>query len=235
MSERDGIGGAEDDRILVAEFALGMLEGGERDRMARRIDAEAALQAELRLWQLQLSGLDAEFVEAEPPRDAFRRIESRLYGEPKPARWWDSLALWRGLAAGGVAVAVAAMGVSLLQPRIDPQDIANQLVAALQQDGSNVSFVALYNPSTGSIRLTSLSGAAVPDKDFELWAIEGTSAPVSMGVIGVDQRVERRVPDAVLPGFAAGTVLAVTLEPKGGSPTGDPTGPIVAKGAATLI
>jgi anti-sigma-K factor RskA len=35
--------------------------------------------------------------------------------------------------------------------------------------------------------------------------------------------------------FAAGTVLAVTLEPKGGSPDPGPTGPIVAVGKATPI
>ena len=235
MSESDSIGGAEDDRILVAEFALGVLDGHDRTRLASRLATDPALQAELRLWQSQLSGLDAEFAEVEAPRNAFSRIEARLYGEQKPARWWDSLALWRSLTAGGLAVAIAAIGFSALQPRVDPQDIANQLVAALREEGSNVSFVALYNPATGSIRLTALSGDAVPDRDFELWAIEGQNAPISMGVISIDQRMERRLPDTVLPGFGAGTVLAVTLEPKGGSPTGDPTGPIVAKGAATLI
>lgn len=235
MSEGGQSGGAEDDRILVAEFALGVLDGIERARLAARIAAEPALQAELRVWQAQLSGLDGEFAEVDPPRNGLSRVEARLYGEPKPARWWDSLVLWRSLAASGLAVAVVAIGFSALQPRVDPQDIANQLVAALREEGSNVSFVALYNPASGSLRLTALSGDAVPEKDFELWAIEGQDAPVSMGVISIDQRVERRVPDAALTGFRAGTVLAVTLEPKGGSPTGGPTGPIVAKGAATLI
>ena len=38
-----------------------------------------------------------------------------------------------------------------------------------------------------------------------------------------------------LKGAGPFTVLAITLEQKGGSPTGAPQGPIVAKGAATAI
>ena len=235
MSEGDDIGGAEGDRVLVAEFVLGLLEGEERARMALRIASDPTLRAEQQRWQQQFSGLDGEFAEVAPPRGVLDRVEARLHGTARRTPWWDSLALWRGLAAGGFAVAVVAVGFSLLQPRPSPQDVANQLVAALREEGSSVSFVALYNPATGSVRLTALSGDAVPDKDFELWAIEGSDAPVSMGVISVDQRVERPVPQSVLSGFGAGTILAVTLEPKGGSPTGGPTGPIVAKGAATLI
>jgi len=108
-------------------------------------------------------------------------------------------------------------------------------VAALHEEGSNVSFVALYNETTGQVRLTSLSGDAVPDKDYELWAIEGANAPKSMGVIPVNARTDVKLAPDVLAGFGEGTILAITLEAKGGSSTGAPQGPIVAKGAATQI
>ena len=85
------------------------------------------------------------------------------------------------------------------------------------------------------MRLAALSGDAVPDKDFELWAIKGSNAPVSMGVIPVNAKSDIRLSAALRQGFGQGTVLAVTLEQKGGSPTGAPQGPVVAKGAATAI
>jgi anti-sigma-K factor RskA len=47
--------------------------------------------------------------------------------------------------------------------------------------------------------------------------------------------VDLTLPETVAPGFGAGTVLAVTLEQKGGSPTGVAQGPIVALGTATAI
>jgi anti-sigma-K factor RskA len=110
-----------------------------------------------------------------------------------------------------------------------------ELVAALEAQGSNVKFVAFYDAAAGTVRLAALSGDTVPNKDFELWAIKGSNAPVSMGVIPVNARSDITVSEAVKNGFGAGTVLAVTLEQKGGSPTGQPQGPIVASGAATPI
>jgi anti-sigma-K factor RskA len=233
--DSDGLDG---DRILVGEYVLGLLDAAEHERIARRIAAEPALAAELRLWQSRLASLDREFAETPAPARVFDRVEARLFGAPSsPLQgFWNSLVLWRGLAAGALAVAAIAVGFNILQPaRLDPEEFATQLVAALQaQEGSGVEFVALYDMATGNVRLTALSGAAVPDKDYELWMIEASGTPVSMGVIPME-RTEMTLDKELQDHFTPGTVLAVTLEPKGGSPTGGPTGPMVAMGKATMI
>ena len=76
-----------------------------------------------------------------------------------------------------------------------------------------------------------------PIGEPDCWApaIEGANAPKSMGVIPINQRVDVPVKSDVLAGFGPGVTLAITLEPKGGSPTGGPTGPVVAAGKATPI
>ena len=56
-----------------------------------------------------------------------------------------------------------------------------------------------------------------------------------MGVIAANARNDVRIAPDILIDFGAGTTLAVTLEQKGGSPTGGPQGPIVAAGTATQI
>ena len=235
MSLEGTSSGREDDQVLVAEYALGLLEGQELASVAHRIATEPRLAEELRLWRLRLATLDNEFAEVPAPAGVLPQLEARLFAA-SPGRsggWWNSLVLWRGLTAAAAAVAVVAVGVNLLLPRLDPQMFANQIVAALSEQGSNVSFVALYNPMTGTIRLTALSGAEMPGRDYELWAIHGANAPVSMGVVPMG-RSDMKMPP--MPGqFGEGTVLAVTLEQKGGSPTGAPQGPIVAKGMATAI
>ena len=97
-------GEPEDDRVLVAEYALGLLEGGERAAVAHRIATEPALAAEMALWRERLSTLDREFVETPAPAAALAGIERRLFGESPKAGWWNSLALWRGRAgAAGTA------------------------------------------------------------------------------------------------------------------------------------
>ncbi|RVC43305.1 anti-sigma factor, partial [Mesorhizobium sp. M4B.F.Ca.ET.088.02.2.1] len=60
--------------------------------------------------------------------------------------------------------------------------------------------------------------------------IEGKNAPVSMGVIPAGQITHMAVTPAVEQKLAQGAVLAVSVEPVGGSPTGQPTGPVVAAG-----
>ena len=230
-------GGVEDDRVLVAEYALGLLEGGERAAMAYRIATEPALQAEMRLWRERLATLDRQFAESPAPADALGRIERRLWGEtPRPAGWWNSLTAWRGATAVAAAVAVVAIGLNIATPRPDANALATQLVAALQaQEGSGVEFVAFYDQLSGEVRITSLSGIAVPDKDYELWYIKGDAPAVSMGVLPIDRRREIPLDAAAKAGIEAGTTLAVTLEQKGGSPTGVAQGPIVAVGKVTPI
>lgn len=237
MSTEGSSSGREDDQVLVAEYALGLLEGGERAAVARRISSEPAMAADLQLWRTRLATLDNEFAEVTAPTDVLRRVEARLFGAPPaPTGWWNSLALWRSLTAAAAAVAVVAIGVNLLLPRVDPNELANQLVAAIQaQEGSGVEFVALYDQASGEVRIRSLRGAAVPDKDFELWYIKGEQPAVSMGVIPVDERMEIPLDAAAKANIEPGTVFAVTLEQKGGSPTGQAQGPIVAVGTAMPI
>jgi anti-sigma-K factor RskA len=235
MSTSEESGDADGDRLLVAEFALGLLDPAEHDGLARRLANEPELRRELALWRMRLSSLDHQFLDATPPAGVLDRIESRLFTPGPAARrpgLWESLSFWRGLAAVCLAVAVIATGVSLV-PR--PLPSGQELVAALEAQGSNVKFVAFYDETAGTVRLAALSGDAVPDKDFELWAIKGKNAPVSMGVIPVNARSDISLSDQLKSGFGPGTVLAVTLEQKGGSPTGAPQGPIVASGSATPL
>jgi len=238
MSQTSEHGGSEDDQVLVAEFALDLLEGGERATVARRIATEPALAAELKLWRTRLATIDDEFAEVAPPANVLPRVEARLFGSTAASGggWWNSLPLWRGLAGAAAAVAIVAIGFNVLQPRFDAQTAATQLVAALQaSEGSGVEFVAFYDTGTQSVRLIGLQGQAIPDKDFELWYIKGEEPAVSMGVIPVDQRVEIPLDASAKAKIGEGTVLAVTLEQKGGSPTGVAQGPIVAVGKATAI
>ena len=222
----------------MAEYVLGLLPAGQHERVDRLIEADAGLRAERDFWIARFAALDGEFKEVTPPAYLYAAIEARAFGsaEGKRASLWESLALWRGIAAGALAVAVAAVGFNLMQPRFDADQMAVQLVAALQaHEGSGVEFVAVYDQAQGAVRITSLKGAAVPDKDFELWYINGDQPAVSMGVIPVNARLEIPLDAEAKASIGPGTVLAVTLEQTGGSPTGVAQGPIVALGPATAI
>jgi anti-sigma-K factor RskA len=234
MSDESNISGMGEESLLVAEYVLGLLPEAERAGLRARLKAEPALRGDLTFWRSRLASLDVEFVETAVPAAVWPKIEGRLFADQVKPGFWNSLALWRSVAAGAFAVAAIAVAVNLATPRVDPKAFAAELVAALTAEGSNVSFVALYS-SSGELRLTPLSGEQPTDKDYELWAIEDGSAPKSMGVIAANARNDVRISQDILVDFGEGTTLAVTLEAKGGSPTGGPQGPVVAAGKATLI
>ncbi|MEP7239459.1 MAG: anti-sigma factor [Devosia sp.] len=236
MSETGHIDETGDHGVLAGEYVLGLLDAAEHAAFAARLRVEPELQAEVRSWRQRLGQLDAEFAETPAPSAVWSRLERRLFApDASRAGLWHSLALWRGLTGVAAAVAVVAIGLNLAMPRPDPNAFAAQLVAALSAQGSNVQVVALYNAQSGQVRLTALSGDKVPDKDYELWAIEGAEAPKSLGVIKIDARNDVKLPADILARFGPGTTLAISLEPLGGSPGAGPTGPVVAAGKATPI
>ncbi|MGV3489995.1 MAG: anti-sigma factor [Devosia sp.] len=244
MSTEGHSGGREDDQVLVAEYALGLLEGSERAVVAHRIATEPALGADMSMWRQRLSTLDSQFTEVRPPAGVLPKVETRLWGDgaEKEARrggwlgWWSSLPVLRGMVLAGHILAFGAIGYIFLVPQADPTVLATQLVAAIQaQDGYGIEFIAVYDEAQGEVRVASLRGDAVPDQDYELWYIKGDAPAVSMGVLPVNEKREIALDDAARASIEPGTVFAVTLEAKGGSPTGVAQGPIVAVGTATEI
>jgi anti-sigma-K factor RskA len=243
MSTEGHSGGSEDDQVLVAEYSLGLLNGAEHVVAAHRVATEPALGAEALVWRQRLASLDGQFAEVRAPDGVLGKVEKRLWGDgyEKETRrgwfgWWSSLPTLRGMVLAGHLLAFGAFGYIFMFPRIDPNTLATQLVAAIQaQEGSGVEFIAYYDQARGEVRVTALSGMALADQDYELWYIKGDAPAVSMGVLPVDARREIPLDAAAKANIEPGTVFAVTLEQKGGSPTGVAQGPIVAVGTATEI
>ncbi|MBZ9996302.1 anti-sigma factor domain-containing protein [Mesorhizobium sp. BH1-1-4] len=222
------------DDLFAAEYVLGVLPVEERQIASRRIDAETDFARLVDGWEVRLSPLAAAYPEVEPPASVKRAIDGRLFSsaaaapaEPR-AGLWSSLAFWRGLAAA----AVAALAIYIAIPYVNPPVAQPQarLVASLAADGSDVKYLAVYDAAHHEVGLSHVSGERASGKDFELWMIEGKNPPVSMGVIPVGSTAHIVVSPAAQQKLAQGAVLAVSLEPAGGSPTGQPTGPVVAAG-----
>ena len=63
-----------------------------------------------------------------------------------------------------------------------------------------------------------------------MWLIPPGDKPHSLGLIDPSRPVRITVPKSLLPQVNRDAMLAVSLEPPGGSPTGQPTGPVIANG-----
>ena len=71
---------------------------------------------------------------------------------------------------------------------------------------------------------------------FELWLIpSGETRPRSLGLIQPGQPIRLDIPSDLAGHITPDATLAVSLEPPGGSPTGLPTGPVIAAGKLTNL
>lgn len=226
------------DDLLAAEYVLGALPADERAAAARRIEADPAFARLVDAWEARLSPMASGYGEAEPPASVKQALDRRLFGAAertsKRGAVWNSLFFWRGLATAAIAALLLVIAILAMAPPI-AQITGDRLVASLSAEGSDVHYFVVYDPRTAQIGLSHVSGARGAGRDFELWVIEGKQPPASLGVIPAGSNVRLRVADALRRKIESGAVFAISLEPAGGSPTGQPTGPVVAAGDLKTI
>ena len=221
LAETDG--GAPE--MLAGEYVLGTLDAAEATAAEARMAAEPAFAAEVRAWEARLYPLTALVEAVAPPAALWTRIEDSTGGtvadgptrtpasaanDNRVAGWWRTAAIGAAALAAGLAVFIG------VRPAPVP------LVAVLAPAGSTASLLVAVAGPDGGLALRPIAAVAVaPDRDLQLWALPaGATRPQSLGVLPASGKL-------VPPGVAPGTQLLVSLEPKGGSPTGLPTGPVV--------
>ncbi|MEO9339209.1 anti-sigma factor [Mesorhizobium sp. SB112] len=224
-----------DGDMIAAEYVLGVLPADERKAASARVETDQDFARQVDAWTVHLSPLNDGYAPVEAPASVKQAIDARLFSSSaktteSKAGLWLSLAFWRGLATA----AVAALAIYIAVPYVSPPATTPpmRMVASLAADNSDVRYLAMYDEARGEVSLSHVSGERESGKDFELWMIEGDNAPVSMGVIpaGASVHMKMEMDEAARQKLAGGAVLAVSLEPQGGSPTGQPTGPVVAAG-----
>ncbi len=215
------------DDLLAAEFVLGGLPADRQAELARRVETDTAFARLVTEWEKRLSPMAEGFAPVDLPPALKRALDLWLFGQPtaRPGLW-SSLALWRGVAGA----AALAFGLAVALPLMQPVPSTDRLAASLTAEGSSVTYLVLYDSATGSVSLAHMTGDPVEGRDFQLWIARGTEAPVSLGVIpaGVSTRVE--ITNQIRSLMTTAAHMAISLEPPGGSPTGQPTGPVLAVG-----
>jgi anti-sigma-K factor RskA len=222
---------------LAAEYVLGTLRGGARRRFETWLRDDRLLRAAVADWQGRLAGLAELQQPVTPPARVWEGIERRLRGAAPAtaspqAPWWQ---FWRAPAARpwGVLALAATAGALVLAVRLaaPPETVPQmQQVAALSDAQSQTALVVTADTRHGRLQVRVAEDVHVPaDRTLQLWAITRTGKPRSLGILpdnrSTDLALDAR---AIAPDVA---LLAISLEPKGGSPDPNgPTGPVLYKG-----
>lgn len=214
---------------LAAAYVAGTLRAGARRRFEALLSGHPMLRAAVVQWQRRLMPLTAVIEPVTPPASVWKRIEAHVGVAPAmaaPRHFWQQLSFWRGL-TGLATVAALSLGLLLAVPG----PVQPPIVIVLEATGNSAngaivpaSFVAGISGDGRAVVTRPLTHVNLEaSRSLELWALPVQGAPRSLGVISTQGATVARRADQMK--GAAG--LAVTLEPAGGSPTGQPTGPIL--------
>ena len=140
-----------------------------------------------------------------------------------PVRRWMA-----GIAAALVLGVALGFGGAMQRPETQP------VVMAVLLDDAGVprAVVSDYGNDTAQIRF--VADIDVPQGfSLQTWTLPSAQmGPQSLGVLDGPRATLLQGPD--LPDPGNNQLYEITLEPEGGSPTGRPTGPIIAKGLAAV-
>jgi anti-sigma-K factor RskA len=226
----------EADKLVAAEYVLGVLGAADRRQAQQRLAHDQAFANEVAFWEERLGTLADAVAPVAPPGRAWTRIARAIrMRDPSTAResLWQSLNFWRSFAIGSAALAAASIG-ALTFIEISPAP-RPPLLATLGASNGQPTFVAAINAGGSSLTVVPAALLTSDQRAMELWLIPEGDKPHSLGLIEPGRPVRLDVPRDLAARITADAALAVSMEPLGGSPTGQPTGPVIASGKLTSL
>jgi anti-sigma-K factor RskA len=212
---------------LAAEYVLGTLRGQARRRLERWRLSTPLVDERCRFWEEQLMSLLTNLRTLQPPSDAWERIRSRLSLPDSSPQRLTRVRSW----AVAAAVVLVAGFAALWHWHSATLERTTEVAAFSTPTGTALWNVEVYGNAQGlaSVQVKAGQSARPPDgRDYELWALPKGGAPVSLGVLPYQANAVRRSLSSVQrAALAVAGQLAVSVEPIGGSPTGQPTGAVV--------
>ena len=211
---------------LAAEYVVGTLRGRARRRFEAMARGDREAAAILAHWEAQLTPLAERVAPLEPPARVWAEIERRTQASTTRTAsaepgFWRSLAM---LASGFAAV----LAIAFLWPG-PPRGAEPALVAVLTaSDSVPRMVVSMQGPDELRVRVVK-PWNEFQGKALELWALPKNGVPRSLGLIAAESETRIRL-SGDDPRLAVASAFAVSLEPRGGSPSGQPTGPVLCSG-----
>ncbi|MBV9529219.1 anti-sigma factor [Sphingomonas sp.] len=238
----------EGEGVVAAEYALGLLEGAEYATARTREASDNAFAHEVARWRGYLAPLHDGIDDVAPPASHWDRVQTAIRrvspANDNDLRLRRSLNFWRSTTAGMTAVAAVLGFLLVMKPRpapIPPTVAAVQAPVPAEQTPPMVAIasgrtaatvVISWDPNTRELVLgTAGTLAADPKHSHQLWVIPAGGRPRSLGVLPAGKTTHQQLASALADLLQQGATIAISLEPRGGSPTGAPTGPVVASGA----
>ncbi|WP_244910344.1 anti-sigma factor [Agrobacterium rosae] len=227
------------DDVIAAEYVLGVLSADDRRQVEKRMRSDDAFAQSVRQWEVHFAGLNEEYKPVPPNAATYPAIENRLFASEAKAgllpSLWGSLAFWRGLSVLTTTCAAIAAIALVVLPVPQPKSLQMSYMAELSSPDDPMALMVSYDASSGRMALTPMAAGDKAQKSLELWLVKADGVPISLGLVDPQKNAEMTIPLDMREQLHDGITLAVSLEPYGGSPTGKPTGPVIASGTTRQL
>lgn len=215
---------------LASEYVLGTLHGRARIRFQALMMQHRGLRQALWRWESRLNTLGETLPSINPRPELWQKIQRQLGFDqsdfptnvvrlPQVADKSTNSNAWKWLT--GAATAAALLLAVLLAIPQQPVERARTQIAVVQSEKAQ----ALWSIELGKDQLIISAGESVvaqPDHDYELWMVAADGRPpVSLGLLPKNGKLT--LPRKAILDQVKIAALAVSLEPIGGSPNGQPT------------
>jgi anti-sigma-K factor RskA len=225
----------EADDLLAAELAFGLLDGEDLRAAEQRLNIDPAFATAHRRWQDHAASL-LDGIGERPSSSLWTKIAARLpandtdLGDARNAvRRWQIGTLVASMAAVLLGVIAVERGQGPVTPPAQRRPAAAlPLIAMLS--GADKGVVAISFDRDSGRLLSAPTGLSIPGHDAELWVIPAGGKPRSLGVIAAARPLVLRPSADRARALVAGVTLAISVERIGGSPTGQPIGPVILTG-----
>ena len=220
---------------LAAEYVLGTLKGLARRRFETHLANDAALRERVAAWEARITPLALSLPPVTPPVRVWQKISARIAATraaPAETRasngFWGNIGFWRSLGLGASGLA-AALLITVFSGGLIKTQLPDPMMTAVLEENGEARMV-VDQPQSGYIMVKMIKPwQPMPGMALQLWVIPKEGAPKSLGLVNEhgDTKLTLADIDRLL---AGGAIVAVSKEPAGGSPTGQPTGMVMCKG-----
>ena len=222
--------------VIAGEYVLGTLDQQSSEQVEAAMARDPHWAEAVAAWEARLRGLVALAPPEAPPADLWTQVEEAVWpgAAPSRVRFWRAKGFWQSWAIGA-SLAAAALAVLAILPR----QTAPQMLAVLVADANQPAFMAQVDASGGLQLAAAISAGGVrpnvaAGRSLELWGLPpGAAAPRSLGVLPKDPGIFRVAPGQLH--AVPDMLIMISQEPEGGSPTGQPTGPVVFYGRLAAV
>lgn len=227
---------------LAGEYVLGTLDSQERSNVDQQRLTDSELENAILDWEQRLIPLVENVDELAPPALIRESLEQRLDGitatnssRTKPSEIPPTanvvflkrrLQGWRW--AAGLSSAACLLLAALLW--LGPKPIEErQFVAVFQQNDQQPAFLLSVDLDEQLVHIRPVTAKPIAGKSYQLWIKADSLGPQPRSVAVLDQALS--VNPTVLrqydPELLKQATFGISIEPEGGSPTGQPTTPAI--------